>query len=224
MELHVWQRDLCNDSCFKSAWLAKNITQNIDRICGMGYWTANEMLEETASGSLDFHGGYGLFTCKGIPKSAYLSLELLNRLGDCLLYSSDSCVVTSRGNAVQVLLYHYCHYDELYRNNYLLDPNPTHCYDRFVEKGNLRILLDLYGLSEGTYRIRRYRLGREYGSAFDHWIAMGMPEHLNPEENSYLAASAHPDYHVSRVQVKQTLTLTSELAPHDVQLILIDPV
>lgn len=220
----MWQRDLCNDSCFKSAWLAKNITQNIDRIWGMGYWTANEMLEETASGSLDFHGGYGLFTCKGIPKSAYLSLELLNRLGDCLLYSSDSCVVTSRGNAVQVLLYHYCHYDELYRNNYLLDPNPTHCYDRFVEKGNLRILLDLYGLSEGTYRIRRYRLGREYGSAFDRWIAMGIPEHLNPEENSYLAASAHPDYHVSRVQVKQTLTLTSELAPHDVQLILIDPI
>ncbi|MGN1007652.1 MAG: helix-turn-helix domain-containing protein, partial [Butyricicoccus sp.] len=219
----MWQRDLCNDSCFKSAWLVKNITENMDRIWGMGYWTANEMLEETAPGSLDFHGGYGLFTCKGIPKSAYLALRLLNRLGDHLLYSGDSCIVTSRGNTIQVLFYHYCHYDELYRNNYLLDPNPTHCYDRFVEKGNLRILLDLYGLDAGTYQIRRFRLGREYGSTFDNWIAMGMPSHLNPEETAYLTASAQPDYHVSRVHTNQTLTFTSELAPHDIQLILIDP-
>lgn len=217
----MWQRDLCNDSCFKSAYLIKNITENMDRIWGMGYWTANEMLEETASSSLDFHGGYGLFTSKGIPKSAYLALCMLGRLGDHLLYAGDSCVVTRRGSEIQVLLHHYCHYDELYRNNYLLDPNAEHCYERFVEKGELHVSLELTGLGTGSRRIRRYRLGREYGSSFDQWLSMGLPPQLNREEVAYLKAAAQPAYHVARMSVQNTLTLSAQLAPHEVQLILI---
>lgn len=218
----MWQRDLCNDSCFKSAYLIKNITENMDCIWGMGYWTANEMLEETASASLDFHGGYGLFTSKGIPKSAYLALCLLNRLGDCLLYSGNSCIVTCHGSEIQILLYHYCHYDELYRNNYVLDPHAEHCYERFVEKGDLHVSLELTGLDSGPRRIRRYRLGREYGSAFDHWISMGLPPQLDYDEVAYLKAAAQPAYHVSRTLVQNTLTLSAQLAPHEVQLIVIN--
>lgn len=219
----MWQRDLCNDSCFKSAWLVKNITENLDRIWGMGYWTVNELLEETASASRDFHGGYGLFTSKGVPKSVYLAFQMLNQLGDHLLYQGEDCTVTRRGNSIQILLYHYCHYDELYRNHYLLDPHAEHCYDRFVEKGDLHITLSLTGLRPGTYRVRRYRLNREYGSAFDHWIAMGLPSYLNAEELDFLCASARTGYHVSQVTVQDTWTLPAQLTPHEVQLILLEP-
>ena len=215
----MWQRDLCNDSCFKSAYLVKNIAENYDRIWGMGYWTANEMIMETPSASLDFHGGYGLFTTKGIPKSAYLALQLLNRMGNRLLYADEGCMVTTKDGALQILLYHYCHYDELYRHNYLLDPNAERCYDRFVEKGSLRVSIELTGLERGTYSIRRYRLGRTYGSAFDRWIDIGLPPHLNKEEVDWLKAAAQPDYHVSRIAAQESMSITAELAPHDVQLI-----
>ena len=218
----MWQRDLCNDSCFKSAWLVKNITENLDRLWGMGYWTVNELLEENASDSRDFHGGYGLFTSKGVPKAVYWGFRLLNRLGDQLLYTEDGCTVTRSSSAIQVLLYHYCHYDELYRNNYLLDPDPGHCYDRFVEKGNLHITLTLTGFAEGARRVRRYRLGRENGSAFDQWVAMGLPAYLDSEEINYLRATAQPGYHVSHIEHQDTLVLSAELTPHEVQLICID--
>lgn len=219
----MWQRDLCNDSCFKAAWLVKNIAENLDRVWGMGYWTVNELLEETAASSRDFHGGYGLFTSKGVPKAVYLAFQLLNRLGDRLLFAGEGCTVTRRGGSIQILLYHYCHYDELYRNNYLLDPDPAHCYERFAEKGDLRVALTLSGLAPGPRRIRRYRLGREYGSAFDRWVSIGLPAYLSAEEIDYLCAHARPDYHVSRAEVSDTFTLSAELSPHEVQFIQIDP-
>ena len=42
----VWQRDLCNDTCYKSAYLFKNILKNNSRAGALGYFALNDRLEE----------------------------------------------------------------------------------------------------------------------------------------------------------------------------------
>lgn len=82
---NIWQRDLCNDTSYKSAYIFKNIMENYDQFYGMGYFNVNDKLDEIAPVAETFHGGFGLFTQNGLPKSAYRAMELLNRAGDKLL-------------------------------------------------------------------------------------------------------------------------------------------
>lgn len=93
----VWQRDLCNDTCYKSAYLFKNILENNHRVGALGYFSLNDRLEEIPPASETFHGGFGLFTQDGIPKSAYYAMVLLSRLGDKLLSQGDGYLVSQRG-------------------------------------------------------------------------------------------------------------------------------
>lgn len=74
---NIWQRDLCNDTCYKSAYLFKNILENNGTLGAMGYFALNDRLDEIPPAREPFHGGFGLFTQDGIPKSACLALELL---------------------------------------------------------------------------------------------------------------------------------------------------
>lgn len=42
---NIWQRDLCNDTCYKSAYLFKNILENNQHLNAMGYFAVNDRLE-----------------------------------------------------------------------------------------------------------------------------------------------------------------------------------
>lgn len=63
------QRDLCNDTCFKSAYLFKNILENNQDLNGMGYFTLNDRIDEVPPSADTFHGGFGLFTKTIFPKA-----------------------------------------------------------------------------------------------------------------------------------------------------------
>lgn len=42
----IWQRDLCNDTCYKSAYIFKNVLENNNQIGALGYFALNDRLEE----------------------------------------------------------------------------------------------------------------------------------------------------------------------------------
>ena len=217
----MWQRDYCNDSCFKAAWLARNIAANYDAFWGMGYWTVNDMQEETAPGGAPFHGGYGLHTVQGIAKSGYNALYLLNKMGTEVLLRGDGYLVTRNRSGIQLLLYNYCHYDALFQKHYMGDESADACYDRFVEKADSRFLIELSGLPAGEYKLRKWQVSRDHGSSFDAWMDMGEPEYLDPEEISLLKAASMPRYRVwnEHVTAAHTLHLQTLLEPHEIQII-----
>lgn len=94
---NIWQRDLCNDTCYKSAYLFKNILENNQALSAMGYFALNDRLDEVPPSAETFHGGFGLFTRDDIPQSACLALELLARMGDRLLQQGEGYLVSQRG-------------------------------------------------------------------------------------------------------------------------------
>lgn len=218
------QRDYSNDSCFKAAYLIKNLVENEGAYWGMGYWTANDMQSEAPPTTLPFHGGYGLHTEQGIPKSAYNALRLFNRMGNQRLLKEDGCLITQSPEQVQIIAYNYCHYDALYRNHYVLNNGAKNCYDRFVEKDDLRFIITLNNLKGRANHccIRRYSINRDHGSAFDTWLAMGMPERLGTEEIEYLEAASCPQYQVESINTEGSLRIVAQVAPLEVQLITVD--
>jgi xylan 1,4-beta-xylosidase len=216
---NIWQRDLCNDTSYKSAYIFKSILENYDRFYGMGYFNIGDQLDEVAPAPELFHGGFGLFTRKGLPKSAYRAMELLGRVGDRLLSKGNGWFITSTEDEIQIFLYSYCHYDLLYRYRHTTNLTKTERYKVFLEKQPQSYHIRLDGLKSGTHTVRRYSIGPEAGSTYDAWLAMGAPEPLTQEEENQLLRLSYPHYYMEKVENEHILSLKASLKPHEVQLI-----
>ena len=151
----LWQRDLSSDTCYKAAWLTKNVLENYENVDMLGYWLLTDFIDEWLVPGGVFHGGYGLFTANGIPKAGYQALRLLNRVGEQKLAQGKGWYVSRTGNEIRIFLYHYCHYDALYRYRYKKLSNPYDAYKVFRSDGSLHIALTLSGLHPGGYRQER---------------------------------------------------------------------
>ena len=216
---NIWQRDLCNDTCYKSAYLFKNVMENHDRFYGMGYFNVSDRLDEIAPAAETFHGGFGLFTQNGFPKSAYRAMQLLNRAGDKLLVEGEGYFITSSQREIQIFLHNYCHYDMLYRYRNTTNLTKTERYRVFNEKQLVSFHISLEGIGAGKHTIRRYGIGPGGGSTYDAWIAMGAPEPMTEEEKQELYRQSYPVYRSDTVKTEETLKIKAFLQPHEVQLI-----
>lgn len=217
----LWQRDLSGDTCYRSAWIVKNSLQCCNDAHMLGYWQLTDLMDEWLVPGGIFHGGYGLFTASGIPKAAYRGLQFLTRTGTEKIASGKSWFVSRSGTTMQIFLYHYCHYDALYRYRYQKLKNPHDAYSVFQDTGDLHISLTLSGLQPGSYRCERRIISRHTGSAFDKWLEIGAHEAMKPDDLRYLADTSQPAYEISQRNTDGTLLIEGDLHPHEVQLIVL---
>ncbi len=226
-ELHIteWNatshhRELTNDTCYKAAFIAKSVVETLDETDSLGYWTVTDLLEELPLPGHTFHGGLGMMTNNGIRKPVFYAYELMAKLGSRLLDRGDGYCLTQQpaDDCYQLLVYHYCHYDQLYRQN---DTSAIDAYNRysvFEDKGSLELSVCLNGLADGTYRIRSYVINREHGSAYDQWVEMGSQLHITPQDVQYLNECSIPRQQVREERIDANWQLICRLAPHEVQL------
>lgn len=219
---NIWQRDLCNDTCYKSAYLFKNILENNHLLNGMGYFALSDRLAEVPPAGDLFHGGFGLFTRNGIPKSACRAMELLGQMGSMLLKQGDGYFITQNDEEIQIFLYHYSHFDLLYRYRHVANISGTSRYQVFVRKEPRAFCIQFLHLSPGRYRIQRYGLTRNGGGSYEAWVGMGAPASIDYEEQELLRALSHPLYRTERLDIEHeedSLLVRESLEPHDVWLI-----
>lgn len=74
----------------------------------------------------------------------------------------------------------------------------------------------------GKYKIIDYKLNREYGSVFDQWLNMGMPENMSVEEIKYLRGKAQPKMNVEYVNLGGEYKTTLELPVHGVEMVVLE--
>lgn len=223
---NIWQRDLCNDTCYKSAYLFKNILENNHLLNGMGYFALNDQLGEVPPASDIFHGGFGLFTRNGIPKSACRAMELLGQMGNRLLKQEDGCFITQNSNDdIQIFLYHYTHYDLLYRYRHVANMSRTNRYQVFLPRKPRSFCIQLNHLPPGKYRIRRYGITRKGGGSYEEWVKAGAPDTVNQEELELLIHLSHPLYRTENTEItpeESSLLIRESLDALDVWLIKIE--
>lgn len=220
----LWQRDLSNDTSYKSSWLTMNLCDTCGDAEAFGYWLLTDFIEERSDFGNVFHGGYGLFTYNSIPKCGWRALQLMGMLGNELIASGDGWLVTKNKDGFQIVLTHYCHYDKLYRFRYQRLTDALQAYSVFVEKGQMEYTLQLTGVTPGRYEIRKYSISRTRGSSFDAWLEIGAPKYLRQNEVNYLQNASQPRYHIQTQEIGERYLLESALEPHEIQLILLKPV
>lgn len=216
---NVWQRDLANDTRYKSAFLFKNVLENVQNYAAFGYWTLSDYMEEVPASEDLFHGGFGLYTACGIPKSGYQALYLLNFLGERVLAKGKGYLVTEKEDEIQIFLYHYCHYDTFYRYRHATKLSRTDRYHVF-QQGSTKIFhIHFLQLEPGNYRIRRYEISAAGGSSYDAWVQMGAPKSLDPYEKQLLESKSYPQYQTEWMTCTGSLVVKAAVEPHGVSLI-----
>lgn len=222
----VWQRDISSDTVYKSAWLVKNICETMPLAEGFGYWTLSDLIEERPllQPAL-FHGGFGLMTINGLPKTGWTALTLLQHLGEQKIGSGDGWFAAHSGSSIQLLFYHYCHYDNLHRHRSLTQNSPQSAYQVFLRRPPKEIIAVIEGLGDRPCRVKRYTLSRTQGSIFDCWVALGCPAYPSQTDMEYLYHAGQPALRTSlEMPENGTLTLHALLQPHEIQLWCIDPI
>lgn len=219
---NIWQRDLCNDTCYKSAYLFKNILENNQSLSAMGYFSINDRIDEVPPANVTFHGGFGLFTQNDIPKAACTAFELLGQMGTKLLQNGEGYFITQKDNEIQIFLYNYCHYDLLYRYRHVVNMDKKNRDHVFVPKEAQAFYIQFENMEAGAYDVRHYGITQEGGSSYDAWVKMGAPEPIDAYERQLLIDASHPLYYRNRVTVsqkEQVLNIKASLKPLEVALI-----
>lgn len=220
----IWQRDLSGDTCYKAAWLCHSIAENYDSVEAFGYWLLTDFIEERGPFNRLFHGGYGLFTFNGIPKAGWQALNLLHSTGDQVLYSGDWYLVTRSARQLQILLFHYCDYDSLYRHRYRKLEYPEEAYRVFRTSHVMDVRIQLNSLVPQPHRMQQFIIDREHGSSFDQWLRWGAPNDLSVADVEQLHRASEPGYRSTLLcpDEKGEFVLQSRLQPHEVQLFIIE--
>ena len=218
---NIWQKDYCNDTCYKSAFIFKGILENNEHLNGIGYFSINDRLEEAPPSGELYHGGFGLFTRNNIPKSGYSAMKLLSQMGEYLIQKGKGYYITESDHEIQVFLYNYCHYDMLYRYRHTVNMSKTDRYQVFNRKDSCVINIQLDHMDPGTYVFKHYSISPAGGSSYDAWIQMGAPDTPDSEELLLLNNLSQPSYKTWQTELlpgKSSLNIKAGLLPHEVQL------
>ncbi|MEG1131283.1 MAG: helix-turn-helix domain-containing protein [Romboutsia sp.] len=216
-------RDLTNDTLYKSSYIVKNILENMDSIDGFGYWIATDLLEESRIENDIFHGGLGLITNNGIKKSAFYSYTFLNELGDELIESGDGYFITKKYDTYQLILYNYCHFDNIYVNG---DTSQIDKYNRYNVFNNIDkcMNINLENFNPGNYLFKECKITKKQGSAFDTWIEMGHLEYMDEEDVIYINNNSMPKMKKYSKYIGGEYSIRENLSPHEVKIYNIKPI
>lgn len=228
----IWQNDLGNDTCFKAAFIMKNVLENCNGISGIAYTHLTDHSERRVIQSSLYHGGYGIVTYNGIAKAGYYACQLLTMLGEekgVIVAKGDGYLITRSKDfkRIQIVLYNYCHYDMENRISHAVSVEEQRTVDRyygFEQKGTRSFQLHMKDMPEGTYLRRSFSISREHGSSYDLWMSLGAPEFRGRQQIDYLSNVSTFGIHYDPLHVTKEgeWIASTVLDEHEVRLILID--
>lgn len=215
---NIWQRDLCNDTTFKAAYIFKTLLQNDDIYSGIAYHSFSDNLGELDPVSDEFSGGFGLYTQNGIAKSAFYAIQLLSKIGDTILAQGDNYLITSKARDIQIFTYNYAHYDTLYRYRHVTNLSKTKRDGVFLNKSSISLNFQLLEVFAGEYEIISRAITKSQGSAYDAWLSIGAPDEMTKEEINYINALSTPAYFKTVKEVTSQISVSIKLKPQEVSL------
>lgn len=227
-EIHIteWNstasnRNIFNDSCFKGAYLMKNIIDNFDNVDLMGYWLASDITVDFYDSAFLINGGSGLITKDGIKKPAYYAFDFMNRLGKRFVDKGENHLTSYNGYKEWGIV---CHNFKFYGYQFYTSKEDAIDYKNlskyFENNDELEIEYNLNGVEDGFYDIKTYSINTEHGSLQDEWLGMSCPSNLTNQEIDYLKRICVPHLNINSVNVQGgKLTFKTKLTANEIQYI-----
>ncbi len=170
--------DPIHDSYHEAAYILEKIKQVGNAANSMSYWVFTDIFEEAGPRFTPFHGGFGLLSIQGIPKSAFYSYQFMNRLGNTELVNADarSWVCKDKHDGIQALLWDFTNTlpDSINNQAYYIKDLPS------KPKGKVKI--NLSNIPKGMYTMKIYKVGYRVNDAYTEYVDMGSPKQLNKQQ------------------------------------------
>lgn len=215
-------REWLNDTCYASAYIARNICRNHELAESFCHWTLTDWIEELDFPEELFHGGIGHFTKNGIKKPAYYAYQFLSELGDEFLAEEEGIFITKDRETYRILLYNYFDVSESYLEGFNFNMSFKNRYEVFPDAADKQFNLELIDVEEGTYLITEKIVNRHYGSCYDKWVEMGSTPLTTLEEINTLRDLSRPFIKKSQIASDgPVLHYYGSLKPHEIRLIIL---
>jgi xylan 1,4-beta-xylosidase len=172
--------DSLHDDPYSAALVAKTIADNDGLVDGYSFWTFSDLFEEGGQFSAPFHGGFGLQTIHGIPKSTYRVFEMLHRLGNARIEVTGGVGATVEVLAIKGV-------SDLTRL----------VYNHNIPKAAIRdeeVAITIKGITL-TKPVSITRVDTQHANPKQKWLDLGSPEYPNRHELAQIeqAARVVPD-------------------------------
>ncbi|MEX1377214.1 MAG: helix-turn-helix domain-containing protein [Eubacteriales bacterium] len=220
----VSNRNFLNDSCYKAAYIIKNLIDSFDKVDLLGYWLASDVFADFYDSTEVLNGSSGLLTKDGIHKPAFYAFEFMNRLFNKVVKKGDRYVVTSNGNSkwgIACHNYKFLSYKYFMSSEDEIEIEQLLQYYEDTDAIEYEFVLD--GLDPGSYQIKTYSINNEHGSVLNEWIKMSCPDTLDYQEIEYLKRICVPRLSIRNVTTEENvLRFKTTLSANEIQYINIE--
>ncbi len=216
-------RNPINDSCYKSAYVMKNLIQSSQEADMIGYWVATDLFSDYYDTKRILFGGCGLITRDMIRKSVFYAYSFLNKLEKNLLSKSRNAIITGDNKKrFSICCHNYRHFNFRY---YLQEENeiPFERLNTLYENNeSLQINFKIRNVQNGTYQVKKYYVNRDHGDIQAEWGKIGYYDDLSATEIEYYREITQPGMQIESLEVtNEVLEIETILKAQEVQTIII---
>ncbi|MPN43547.1 hypothetical protein SDC9_191107 [bioreactor metagenome] len=107
-------------------------------------------------------------------------------MGDYIIHNGEGCIVTKKGEDIQILLHSYGEdIDKLIGVESILKRRGI---KRTAERKFSLNIINLYH----DYTLTEYEINEKVGSAYDYWVSLGKPSRINDDERDVMDNASFP--------------------------------
>lgn len=166
----------------------------------------DEIDRKTVMTNDTFFGGPGLFTASGLKKSSYFTYMFASLMEGEILLRDPGCLVTVKGQLVNILLYSPKDGSALERR-----PGSLHRRNSFMISG-----------CDADFLVTHFVLDRDHGSVYDAFLKIGSPRRISNAHWDFLDEFIQPGLEFKRYEKRPVFNLTIESADLSVHCITLD--
>ncbi|MCR4830186.1 MAG: helix-turn-helix domain-containing protein [Pseudobutyrivibrio sp.] len=189
----ISDRNAINDSCYKGAFVVRNLIQNMTNVDGIGYFQATDRTVQYSDTNAFLFGGTGLITKDSILKPAAFAYEFMNRLKPYIVAKGREYIVSMDENESFIIV---CNNQKRLNYNYYLtdegDINKAELWKYYEDNDSLSIDFKINDVSFDKYKARVYRVNEDYGSILDIWKGLGFDNNLTKNDIRFCRRICEP--------------------------------
>ena len=219
--LTVSDRNYINDSCYKGAYIVKNVISLYGEADKLAYFMGSDLTSEHYDSGVFLCGGSGLISKDGILKSAGYAFKFFSWLFPLFISKGEHYLLTTDGYDAYGLVVHNqrpLNYNYYLSREDLIEKERIWNYYEDLKKLNLTLYLD--GVTNGRYQIKTHRIAEHIGDALSVWGEMEFETELTREDIKYLGRACGPKLSIQTVEARNnTLKLVMDIEPNEIRFV-----
>lgn len=217
----IVDRNFLNDSCYRGAYIVKNLMQVNSYVSMIGYFSGTDLRTEYFDSKDLLQGGNGLISRDGIFKPAGFAFELMNGLGKYHIGSGSNFMITTDNRNNYFIMTHNIRKLGYY---YFKTPEDRIEKEKMTkvceDEDTLEQELELNDIKNGAYQIRIHKVNAHHGSIMDLWKELDYSDSLSRNDIMYLQRICEPQLLFYKVEViKNQLRVKMLMEPNEFALI-----